>query len=111
MAWINPSLTVNEGNNGSEFRLRTAFMSLNPVQFKEHLALRKQLGGIIGENRRLFPLPPDLKAQDKRNGSIFGPNHPDGAIPDDDLEARNARLRKKIDSTTISNATYGKFGA
>lgn len=30
-------------------------MSLNPDQFKEHLALRQQLGAIIGENRRLFP--------------------------------------------------------
>lgn len=75
-------------------------MTLNPAQFKEHLALRKQLGALIGENRRKFPLPEGVSAS---NGSIFGVNHPHGAIPEDDLEARNARLRMKIASTTESN--------
>lgn len=86
-------------------------MTLNPNQFKEHLALRQQLGAIIGENRRLFPLPEHLKALNAKNGSLFGPNHPHGAIPADDLEARNARLRMKIESTTISNGTAGDQGS
>lgn len=76
--------------------------ALNPDQLKEHLALRSQLGRLIGENRRLSPLPEGVYSA---NGSIFGSNHPHGAIPEHDLESRNARLRMKIASTTESNGS------
>lgn len=82
-------------------------MSINPDQFKEHLYLRKKLGGLIAENRRLFPLPEGMVGS---TGSIFGNTHPDGGVPATDLAGRNARLQKKIDSTTISNSTHTPGG-
>ena len=66
--------------------------NLHPKQFAEHLALRKQLAPLIGENRRLHPMPPGMPQQ---TGSLL-----DGHTT---IEGMNNRLREKIDSTTFSN--------
>mgnify|MGYP000270414952 CR=1 FL=1 len=64
-------------------------------QFKEHMALRKELGGLIGENRRLNPLPSDV------DGASHG--RPGSMAEFDSLGEKNEWLKEKIASTTVSN--------
>lgn len=72
--------------------------AVNPAQFKEHLALRQQLGNEIGINRRLHPLPPEYAAS-KRSGSMFDAHS--------DVEGMNNSLRAKIATTVESNTLDG----
>lgn len=66
-------------------------------QFAEHMALRKQLGGLIGENRRLYPPPPEMKAQAASHGK------PGAMAARETMEDKNQYLRDKIASTEVSN--------
>jgi hypothetical protein len=68
-------------------------MTLGP-QFLEHMALRTELGGLIAENRRLYPLPEGV------DGASHGQP---GVAKLGDVSAQNKYLREKIASTKISN--------
>jgi len=75
-------------------------MSLSPEQFKEHRSLMGELGGLIAQNRQLFPIPPHLK------GQVGGgrPGYRDQFKGDP--EGLTRRLKEKIESTKVSNSTY-----
>lgn len=64
-------------------------------QFAEQMALRKELGGLIAENRRLYPLPEGI------DGASHG--KPGMMAAHDTLEGKNSALREKIASTRVSN--------
>lgn len=64
-------------------------------QFNEHMSLRKKLGGLIAENRRLYPLPVGL------DGASHG--KPGMMAAHETVEDKNSALREKIASTEVSN--------
>lgn len=73
-------------------------MRVSQHQFKEQLALRKQLGTIMGENRRLYGNPPGWEGGSRgRPGIMAGYDTPEG---------QTGRLKEKIASTIESNRTY-----
>lgn len=64
-------------------------------QFTEQLNLRKQLGGLIAENHRLYPRPPEFAG-----GNQGRP----GMLASGTIEQQNQLLKEKIASTQVSNA-------
>lgn len=66
-------------------------------QFAEQMNLRKQLGGLVAENRRLYPIPASLgfRGSQGRPGMIASAE----TVPE-----QNQVLREKIASTEVSNA-------
>ena len=70
-------------------------MALGP-QFSEHLALRKELGGLIAENRRLYPPPAGMDGGSQGRPGMMAAN--------ETLDDKNNALREKIASTKVSNA-------
>ena len=77
-------------------------------QFKEHMALRKQVGAEIAENRRVYPPPSDVDgASHGQPGSmaefdILGNYY--NMSESEILGEKNKWLTDKVRSTKVSNA-------
>ena len=68
-------------------------MPLQRNQFSEQMSLRKELGGLIAENHRLYPRP-----------SSGSQGRPGMVAQGKTMEESNQILRDKIKSTQVSNA-------
>ena len=70
--------------------------TLDGPQWQEHMAMRKKLGGLIAENRNLYPVPAGM------DGSSHGKA---GALAQQPtMASKNTWLKEKIKSTEVSNA-------
>jgi len=100
-------MVMNIGPETTHVIERIVDMTLGD-QFKEHMALRTELGGLIGENRRLYPwrsVPDHLKSDPEIQAAYAGSHGRPGAMAArSSLGEKNKWLKDKIASTTISNA-------
>lgn len=71
-------------------------------QFKEHMELRKAVGLEIAENRRLNPIPDEVKKE--HPNSVASHGRPGDMHKSPTIEGKNQWLREKLASTKISNA-------
>lgn len=60
------------------------------------MAMRKELGGLMAENRKLYPLPDNIDGASHGKPGLFANTA--------SFEEKNKILKEKIDSTKVSNA-------
>jgi hypothetical protein len=70
--------------------------TLDGPQWQEHMSMRKKLGGLIAENRSLYPLPKGVSGASNGN--------PGSLAQQPTLSDKNTWLKEKIESTEVSNA-------